>query len=371
MMQSAQQLMSTMTPEQIMEQSKQAQERLKTMTPEQIAEANKAIGTIPKQDLDQAVNLLVSKAATTQATKDGDGSVHDATGDGNDSTTDTSTTIATGPGTSSDPHVITAMYTVAEFMSNHGQALEQGIVGGVTLAGFASLPVIQMLSGTRPEDLSLAELKECWANGSLGATRVDRAGFERVWTEVQEYFEDDIMGEARKEAKNRITAKTQRGSSTTKPTDTSTTSTTATTTTATTTATNPQVGSSLSEDQLNFANEQFKSMTDEDMSAMFQAMQNPDPAMEARLRAMGADPNMLKQTAKLLDSNPFMRKAAKDMVSKMSGQDMLKMSQKAQEEMKNMSPEQIKSMMTPEMQKQMETMTPEQIEQALKGMPKQ
>jgi hypothetical protein len=29
----------------------------------------------------------------------------------------------------------------------------------------------------------------------------NRQGFEQVWKEVQDHFEDDIMGEARKEAK--------------------------------------------------------------------------------------------------------------------------------------------------------------------------
>ena len=49
------------------------------------------------------------------------------------------------------------------------------------------------LGRDREQDLSKMELAECWANGSMGATRVDRMGFERVWMEVQEYFEEDRL----------------------------------------------------------------------------------------------------------------------------------------------------------------------------------
>merc|ERR1712238_99114 len=69
-----------------------------------------------------------------------------------------------------------------------------------TLQAFATLPPISVLSGDRDEDLSEAELRECWADGSLGTTRVEREGFGRVWKEVSDYFEGDIMEEARKTA---------------------------------------------------------------------------------------------------------------------------------------------------------------------------
>lgn len=352
MIESAQKLMATMTPEQMMEQSRLAQERLKNMTPQQLEEINKAMSTIPKENLDQAVEIL-SKQQAGKA-------VDVASSDDDDDDTESSSSggLATGPGTSSDPNVISVMYQVAEFMSNDGEAIQNGI-GGVTLAGFASLPVIQMLSGSREQDLTPAELKECWANGSLGATRVDRNGFERVWKEVQDYFEDDIMGEARKEAKRRVTTK-KRG--TDKPTTTSTSSSSASST--------PQVGASLTEDQLAAANEQFKKMSDDDMAAMFEAMQNMDPATEARLRAMGTDPNMLRQTAKLMNSNPLMRKAAKEMIKNMSGKDMLKVSQQAQQEMQKMTPEQIQAVMnmSPQEQEALKNMSMEEMQKAMKGM---
>ena len=50
--------------------------------------------------------------------------------------------------------------------------------------------VIQLLSGDGEMDLSMEELKECWANGALESTRVDRQGFKSVWLEVQEYFRE-------------------------------------------------------------------------------------------------------------------------------------------------------------------------------------
>jgi hypothetical protein len=287
MMESAQKLMANMTPEQMMEQSRMAQERMKNMTPEQIKEANAQMSSIPKEQLDQAVEVLSKQGlessestVETTASSDDDDDEEEEKGP---------SVIATGPGTSSDSNVIAAMYQVAEFMSNDGEAIEKGI-GGVALAGFASLPVIQLLSGPKDEDLSLSELKECWASGSLGATRVDRQGFERVWNEVQDYFEDDIMGEARKEAKNSVSAnKKKRGSSVdAKPSTPAVPSV-------------PQVGATLTEEQLAAANEQFKSMNDDDMSAMFEAMQNMDPATEARLKSMGTDPAMLRQVSTSID----------------------------------------------------------------------
>jgi hypothetical protein len=283
MIKSAQKLMSNMTPQQMMEQSRVAQERMKGLTPEQLKEANAQMANIPKEQLDEAVELLSQQQQQSSSSSSGSTTTVDTTSSTSSDDDDEKepTVIATGPGTSSDQNVITAMFKVAEFMSNDKEAIEKGI-GGVSLAGFASLPVILLLSGPKDEDLSMAELKDCWSSGSLGATRVDRQGFERVWKEVQDYFEDDIMGEARKEAKNRVSPKKKRGSET-KPT------------TVTTGPSTPKVGASLTEDQMSAANEQFKTMDDDDLAQMFAAMQNMDPATEARLKSMGTDPGMLRQ----------------------------------------------------------------------------
>lgn len=81
----------------------------------------------------------------------------------------------------------------------------------------------------------------------MGSTRVDRAGFERVWKEVQDYFEDDLCGEARKEAKKLVLkSKKRRGSSAPKTT----------------------VGANLSGDQLEAVNERVKNLSGSDMENM-------------------------------------------------------------------------------------------------------
>ena len=68
-----------------------------------------------------------------------------------------------------------------------------------------------------------------------------------------------------------------------------------------------------------------------------------------------------------MNSNPIMRKAAKEMIKNMSGQDMLKISQQAQKEMKDMSPEEIQKMMNmdPAMQEAIKNMSMEEIQQAM------
>merc|ERR1712125_72957 len=93
--------------------------------------------------------------------------------------------------------------------------------------------------------------------------------------------------------------------------------------------TDPQVGANLSEDQMKAVNEQVKNMNDDDMQAMLEGMQNIGPEEEARMRAMGADPAMMK-AAELMKSNPMMRKAAQMMMKNMSPEQMAKASQQAQ-----------------------------------------
>ena len=51
--------------------------------------------------------------------------------------------------------------------------------------------------------------------------------------------------------------------------------------------------------------------------------------------AMGVDPEKMKQAAKMMKSNPMMRKAAQSMMSNMSPEQMLQMSQQAQKDMQN------------------------------------
>jgi len=330
----AQQMMENMTPEQLMEQSKRAQEQMKKMTPEQMAAANAAMSSIPQEQLEQAMQVLQTQAPQEEMT----------------SPTLSSAIEKDGPGSSADPNVIAAMYQAAEYMSSSGGGV------GVTFSGFMSLPPIQLLMGDKEEDLSWEECKECWAAGSLGATTVDKKGFERVWMEVKDYFEDDLMDEARKEATKR--SKNKRGNA--KKT---------TTTPATEAVAPPKVGASLDANQLEVMNQAIKNMKEDDMVQMFNAMQNMDAATEARLKAMGTDPSILKKTASLLNSNPAMRKAAQEMMKNMSPQDMVKMSQQAQEQMKNMTPDEIRKAMdlSPEMQKAFEGMSMDEIQAAMKS----
>ena len=165
MMASAQKMMENMTPQQLMEQSKLAQEQMASMNPKDVEAATKAMESLSPDQLDAAAEVLKEKGLPTQMEAD-------------------------------EPLVINTMFRTAELMSKPP-------VGGVTFQAFATLPPITALSGNREEDLSDSELEECWVEGSKGQARVDRAGFERVWHEVQEYFEGDIMDEARKTAAKR------------------------------------------------------------------------------------------------------------------------------------------------------------------------
>jgi hypothetical protein len=263
MIESAQKLMENMSPQELLEQSRAAQQRMATMTPESLEETSKAMSSIPQEQLDAAVDIMKDQQQTQKEEP----------------------VASVGP-KSDDPKVLDSMFQVAELMS-------EPATGDCTFAGFASLPVIQMLSGDREFDLSPKELKECWADGSLGATRVDRAGFERVWNEVQEYFEDDIMGEARKEAKNRVASKKVRPSSSTASSSASTATTT--------------IGDGLDSSQIQDINDRVKSMSDSEVDTVLDQMNKMGPAEEARMRSMGVDPDMMKRTAEMMQSNPMVR----------------------------------------------------------------
>mmetsp|Transcript_32787 Transcript_32787/g.35350 ORF Transcript_32787/g.35350 Transcript_32787/m.35350 type:complete len:403 (-) Transcript_32787:2593-3801(-) len=278
----AQKVMETMSPDELLEQSRMAQEQLSKMAPEDLESVNKAI-----KNSNDAIDATVDD--------EGDKSME------------------TGPGSSSDSEVIDAMFRVGCLMSDPPTT-------DVTLEGFYSLPVIQLLSGDREFDLSMRELKECWADGSLGAERVDRVGFERVWKEVKEYFEDDIMQEARKEASKKISFKKKRR-------DGSTTTT---------------IGDNMSKKELEEVNDLVKNLSSNEVGSVLDTMEEMDPASEARLKSMGVDPKLMKETATMLKDNPQLREQAKQMMQNMSPEDMLKASQQAQEQMSNMSEADVK-----------------------------
>ena len=298
MVANAQKVMETMSPDELLEQSRKAQEQLKDMSPEDLDKTNEFMKSIPQDQMDAAVQTIKA-----QSSSDDD---------------DEGIEMVTGPGSASDSAVVDAMFKVAEYMSSPTES-------GVTFSGFYSLPSIQLLQGDREFDLSMSELKECWADGSLGATRVDRVGFGRVWDEVQEYFEQDIMTESRKEAKKKTTKKKVRGSA-------KSTSSPATT-----------VGSNMSQDELKAVNERVKNMDESEVGSVLEMMQEMSPEQEARMKAMGVDPKLMQETAAMLKENPQMREQAQKMMQNMTPDDMLKASQQAQDQMANMSEEEVQA----------------------------
>jgi hypothetical protein len=311
MMASAQKLMETMSPEELLQQSRLAQEQMANMKPEDMEQNAKVLSGISSEQIEAAVEVFKETAAIKEG--------------GNDPVE-----METGPGSSADKDVMDAMFRVAEFMS-------QPPSGSVTFQGFSTLPPIMLLSGDREFDISLKELKECWAGGSLGNTRVDRTGFERVWKEVQEYFEDDIMGESRKEAKKRsVSSKSEKASDVIPEVVSS--STTAQPETAT-------VGQNLDPDQIKAVNERVKNMSEDDVETMLADMANMDDAQKERMKKMGVDPAMMQKTVAMMKDNPFMRKAAQSMVKNMSSEQMMDASRQAQQQMAGMSKEDIKKAM--------------------------
>jgi len=306
MMKTAQKLMSNMTPEQMLEQSRAAQEKMSSMSKEQLEQA----AEMAKNQMENLDSDLVDEAIS--ALKE------TSTGDAADAKPMPEGVV---PGSSSDPNVIDAMYKIGELMS-------KPLGGKVTFQAFSTLPPITVLSGDREQDLSKEELVDCWSDGSSGASRVDRAGFEKVWKEVQEYFEDDIMDEARSTSHPKV-KKTRTAASQAEFVGSGM----------------PQVGGNLSEDQMKDVNEAVKKMSDDDMQNMLDGMADIGPEEEAKMKAMGADPAMMKKAAEMMKSNPMMRKAAQMMMKNMSPDQMLKASQQAQTQMSTMSQEELESAM--------------------------
>ena len=107
----------------------------------------------------------------------------------------------------------------------------------------------------------------------------------------------------------------------------------------------PRVGANLSDAQLTDVNEAVKKMTDDDMMQMLDGMANIGPEEEARMKAMGADPALMRKAAGMMKSNPLMRKAAQSMMKNMNPEQMAKASQQAQEQMSRMSQDDLEAAM--------------------------
>jgi len=303
-MKSAQKMMETMTPEEIASRSRMVQEQMSKMAPEQVEATAAAMTNLSPDQIAAAAevmqnNPLAATAAMSQLSPE-------------EAAPSPAAAVAFA-GSAEDPDVLDAMYRCAEFMSAPP-------TGKVTFKAFATLPPVVALGGTSDEDLSPRELRECWEDASLGSTRVDRVGFERVWLQVREFFEDDIMEEARKTIARRQTSSPPAAAAAPAPMA-------------------MKVGAELNTEQLNTVNEQVKNMSDEETVRMFEEMSDMSPEQEARITAMGVDSAMLKKTTQMMKDNPMMRKAAQAMMKNMSPEQMLKMSQQAQEQMGKMSPE--------------------------------
>jgi hypothetical protein len=280
-------MMATMTPEELMEQSQMAQENIKNN-----------------------LNPPSSRSLDAEIASKVDDEVEEDDDDDDEDEDEENEPIEL------NPEVLDAMFRVGELMSEPPE-------GGVTFQAFSSIPPIAILSGNGEDDLSTKELKECWSKGSLGATRVDRKGFERVWEEVQDDFYSDIVEEAR----DRILIRKKKKSSVVAVTSTA----------GPVSPANPMAN--VSPEVLQ---NQIKNMKDEDLTNMFEQMSNMSPAEEERLKAMGVDPGMMKQSASMMKSNPLLRKAATMMMKNTSPEQLMKASQEAQQKMASMSEEEKK-----------------------------
>ena len=291
--------------------AKQMADMMENLTPEEMLEKSR--------QAQQAFSGVVGTPTSTPAVMDAQIESLAKDDDGSEDEEDTE------PIPPPDAEILDTMYRTAELMSSPP-------IGKVTFAGFSAIPPVAILTGDDTErDLSPKELKECWADGSLGSTRVDRAGYERVWMEVQEFFSLPIMEKARERTlENRKRQDNKSAFIASAPVSSSGLS------------GGPTVGQSVPPEQLA---QQVKNMKNSDMDFMLEQMQEMSPEQEARMKAMGVDPAMMKKTASMMKGNPLMKNAAKMMMKNMSPEQMQTASQQAQAQMKNMSPEDYQKML--------------------------
>merc|ERR1712086_674282 len=98
MVANAQKVMESMSPDELLEQSRKAQEQLKNMTPQDVEAANNVIKNIPQEQMDVAVETIKAQQSSVDAI---DTSVSD------------DIEMVTGPGSGSDSDVTDAMFKVA------------------------------------------------------------------------------------------------------------------------------------------------------------------------------------------------------------------------------------------------------------------
>jgi hypothetical protein len=293
MMKNMGEMMEKMTPEELMEQSRKAQDQMKAIR-----------DSVPATPSSSAAPIVSDAEIVKEDEEEDNGENEDE-----------------------DSEPIEPNEKVLDTMFQVGEMMSEPPTGGVTFAGFCTIPPVAVLAaGTGEDDLTRKELSECWSKGSLGNTRVDKAGFKRVWMEVQENYYDDIMEEARE----RTLVRPKRGKATDK------------TASVAASPAGPAVGTAVSPEQLS---QQLKNIKDSDVSSMLERMGQMTPEEEARMKAMGVDPGMTKKLAEMMNSNPLARKAYTNMMKNTSPEQLMKSSQLAQEKLANMSEEEKKKMM--------------------------
>lgn len=280
-----------------------AQQQMGKMSPEQMEQAAQSMKGVTPEVVDEAVSSIRSVTAQNK-------------------------------NTASDPALLDTMFKAAEYMCKPP-------TGGVNFRAFATLAPIAALVGERESDLTVGELEECWEAGSGYAKgvegRVDRAGFQKVWTEVKELFEDDIMAEARDPNSSDARAKAALEDGDDSDAD-------ATTPASAAAHAAGGGGGSFRQptpEELKKVNSQIKDMSPEDLSKALDQMQSMGPAEEARMQAMGVDPEMMKKSIEIMKGNPMMMKAAQAMIGKISPEQMAQ----AQKMASGMSKEDMKKAM--------------------------
>lgn len=286
--------MSRMTPKQLVEQSMKARNHVKSLSPDQIKEANEAMLNMSKDKLNMAIDAATSR----------------------DETTDTDNKNVQHL----NSKVLDIMFATAQLMSSDTEG------EGVSLSGFASLPVIQMLAGgDNICELTMEELKECWDNGSQGAKTVDRNGFQRVWLEVQDYFEDDIVAVAREEANTRFDFKplpeTESGSN-----SENTASTLVGNKKSVPASPTPATPRSKDDVQTLKAVDRARNLSATNFAKVLQLLENPGEAELAHLNKMGIDPGDMENAVKMLKNNPAMQASARKMLANLSPEEIMDLS---------------------------------------------